>query len=125
MEFEEACSEMNFILDHMNPNDLKKIPKEVRDFFRDNKSILYKVNLDETRNLYEQELKDETKAFIKIIYAKYFGREEEKQEINDIINKEETKESNNQTTEIVIYKENKILKIIKKIINAFKNIKFS
>ena len=45
MEFEEACSEMDYIFEHMNPIDKDKIPEKVRKFFKDNKSIFYKVNL--------------------------------------------------------------------------------
>ena len=40
MEFEQACSEMDYILEHMNPNDLKKIPKDVINFFEENKEKL-------------------------------------------------------------------------------------
>ena len=58
MEFEEACSEMDYIFEHMNPIDKDKIPEKVRKFFKDNKSIFYKVNLDPSKNLEEQELKE-------------------------------------------------------------------
>ena len=121
MEFEQACSEMDYILEHMNPNDLKKIPKDVINFFKENKSILYRVQLDETKNLYEQELKDETKAFIKILLAKYFGGEKEKQELNNILNSEEKIEETKQVvTDMIVYKENVFLKIINKILKWIK-----
>lgn len=121
MEFEQACSEMYYILEHMNPVDLNKIPKEVINFFKENKSIFYKVNLDETKNLYEQDLKDETKAFIKILNAKYLAGEEEKEKLNNIINKKEKiKEEKNIKIEMIVYKENKILEIINKLLKFFK-----
>lgn len=122
MEFEQACSEIDYILEHMNPSDLKKIPKEVINFFKENKSILYRVKLDETKNLYEQELKDETKAFIKILNAKYLGGEKEKQELTDILNDNEIIEEVTSTeTGMIVYKENIFLKIFNKILKWVKN----
>jgi len=125
MEFEQACSEMDYILEHMNPDDLKKIPQDIINFFKENKSILYRVKLDETKNLYEQELKDETKAFIKILNTKYFGGEKAKQELEDILNNEEQieelEEIRETTTDMVVYKENIFSKIINKILSWIKN----
>lgn len=121
MEFEQACSEMDYILQHMHPKDLNKIPEDVINFFKENKSILYRVQLDETKNLYEQELKDETKAFIKILLAKYFGGEKEKQELNNILNLEEKiEETKEVVTDMVVYKENIFSKIINKILKWIK-----
>lgn len=120
MDFEIACSEIDYILNNMNPTDLSKIPQDVIKFFKDNKSVLYKVKLDVTKNLCEQELKDETKAIIKILNAKYFGGKEEKQKINDIIKIEEIEEKLNTKNEMIIYKENKLTKIINKILKFFK-----
>lgn len=122
MEFEKACSEVDFILEHMNPNDLIKIPDSVKKFFKENKSLVYKVKLDETKSLKEQELKDETKAFIQIINAKYLkeSKQEEKY-LLDIINRYDVTDSilveNTKTTEIIVYKENILMKIIKRIRN--------
>ncbi len=122
MVFEEACSEMNYILEHMNPIDKNKIPKSVIDFFKENRSLTYKVKLTTDKKLEEQDLKDETKAFIKIIYAKYFLEDSQKEDfINQLKeHKEEKNNDNIETTELVVYKENKILKVIRKIFSFFK-----
>lgn len=122
MVFEEACSEMNYILEHMNPIDKNKIPKSVIDFFKENRSITYKVKLTTDKKLEEQDLKDETKAFIKIIYAKYFLEDSQKEDfINQLKeHKEEKNDDNIKTTELAVYKENKILKVIRKIFSFFK-----
>lgn len=86
MEFEKACSEIDYILSNMSPDDIDKIPQQVRDFFKKNKSNTYKVNIDVSKQLKDQELKDETKAFIKILYIKYFAtKEERKKLIKDLI----------------------------------------
>lgn len=125
MEFEEACSEMYYILEHMNPDDRNKIPESTIHFFRDNRSMFYKVDFDVTKELSEQDLKDETKAFIQIINEKYFLKksnlegmyqdlEENTEEIKEKI--EDNQESKSLT---VIKKENKILAWIK---NMFKKL---
>lgn len=119
MEFEEACSEMCYILENLNPIDKKKIPEATLQFFNNNKSIFYKVNLDVNKELREQNLKDETKAFIQIINKKYFNGEyffsEEKEE--NFENKECIKEN---TELIVRKKENKIIAFFKNILKKFK-----
>lgn len=111
MEFENACSEMYYILEHMNPIDKKYIPEIVIQFFRDNRSIFYKVNLDVTKRLEEQELKDETKAFILILKEKYF--------LNKEYQKEEYQEKS--MALITIKKENIVVSLLKKILRIFKH----
>lgn len=125
MEFEEACSEIDYIFEHMNPIDKNKIPQKVIKFFKDNKSIFYKVNLDPSKNLEEQELKEETKAFITIINYKYLAEENRKQEFDKILKNDcndnlEKIVNLKEDTTMVVYKENKIIAFFKKI---FKNIK--
>jgi len=121
MEFEQACSEMDYILKHMNPNDLNKIPKDVINFFKENKSVFYNVKLDSTKKLYEQDLKDETKAFIKILNEKYFCVNEETKELDNIIRNEETSaEVYSAKNEIIVYRENILTRIFIKILKFFK-----
>lgn len=125
MEFEEACSEMDYIFEHMNPIDKNKIPQKVIKFFKDNKSIFYKVNLDPSKNLEKQELKEETKAFITIINYKYLAEENRKQEFDEILKNDSNDNLEKivnlkEDTAMVVYKENKIIAFFKKI---FKNIK--
>ena len=121
MEFEQACSEMDYILKHMNPNDLNKIPKDVINFFKENKSVFYNVKLDSTKKLYEQDLKDETKAFIKILNEKYFCVNEETKELDNIIKNEETSaEVYSAKNEIIVYRENILTRIFIKILKFFK-----
>lgn len=131
MEFEEACSEMDYILEHLNPEDLAKIPMAVRDIFKNNKSIFYKVSLDETKPLYEQKLKEETKAFIQIINAKYLTSAESIESLEELLKLDIIEENTNKISEIVnidndsskeliIYKGNKIITFIKKLLNRLK-----
>lgn len=127
MEFAEACSEIEFILEHLKPSDKEKIPESVFNFFRNNKAIFYKVNLTTKKSLIEQDLKDETKAFLQIIHYKYFASQEQKENFKKILKnddrgtKKELKEEikNIESQEVVIYKENIILKILKRIKSFF------
>lgn len=126
MKFDEACCEVDFILEHLQPSDKEKIPKSVFDFFKENKSIFYKVNLTTEKLLKEQKLKDETKAFLQIINYKYFADEKQKESFEKMLEsnnetKEEVKEEVTQpeVKEIVVYKENKLVKILRKIRDFF------
>ena len=129
MEFEEACSEMSFIIEHMEPSVSQKIPAKLKDFFKSNKSIFYKVNLTTEKSLFEQELKDETKAFIEIIKEKYLSKDMIDEEVQTIESQEkefertndfQKKDEMNLSTEIIIYKENRIVNFFRRIINFFR-----
>ncbi len=130
MDFSEACSEIDYILEHLHPNDKEKIPKAVFDFFKANKSIFYKVNLTTSLPLANQDLKDETRAFLQILNYKYFADENQKKQFKDILKEKvfeekvtlNTKEENNANMELTIYKENKIAKWFKNILKLFKKI---
>lgn len=119
MEFEQACSEMNYILEHLNPVDKKKIPEAVINFFKENKSIFYKPELDVTKKLSEQNLKDETKAFIEILDKKYFNGVHSEQNSENLNNQELNyiqEKQNTCCTDIIIRKkENRIIEWFKKI----------
>lgn len=125
MKFDEACCEVDFILEHLQPSDKEKIPQVVFEFFKKNKSIFYKVNLTTEKRLQEQELKDETKALLQIISYKYFANEEQKKAFKKML--EDNVEKNggidkilqNETKGITVYKENKLINILKKIRNFF------
>ena len=80
MSYEQACSEMNFILNNLNFDDLEKIPQKIIQFFADNMDKEYQVDIDLDKPLYEQDLLEETKAFIKIIQINYFIPKEKRAE---------------------------------------------
>ena len=132
MEFREGCCEVDYILEHLAPEDKKKIPDSVCKFFKENKALFYKVNLDETRPLEEQELKDETKAFLKLLHYKYLANEEQKNQFiknmkdtnrTSAIEEDyvfDTSTENIEVNQLTIYKENKFLSFLKRILNFFK-----
>ena len=118
MEFAEACSEVDFILENLQPSDKEKIPQSVFEFFKNNKSLFYKVNLTTDKSLAEQDLKNETKAFLQIINYKYFSNKEQQEKFRDMFENDNTYEKIE--NQLVIYKENKVLNFIKKILGFFR-----
>ena len=89
MEFEKACNEVDFILNHLNPDDRKKLPESLINFFKENKDIFYEVNIDTSKSLYDQKLKEETKVFLQIIKETYFSNDEEKNNSKQLANLKE------------------------------------
>ncbi len=117
MNFEEACSEMEYIINHMKPEDRLKIPEDVIKFFTLNKDNSYQVNLDYTKDLSEEELKEETEAFIKIIYECYL-KDASKDNIEEL---KETIKEHKEKAELIEYKkESFFTKLFKKITNFFR-----
>ena len=115
MRFEEACSEVDYIIKHMDIDYKEKIPQSIIDFFTENKSVTYRVKLSPNKELKYQNIKDETKAFLQIIYYKCFADEFEKNEFDNMLKIE----PNEQQMAIVPYKENKFKLFIQKIIGFF------
>lgn len=137
MEFEKACSEIVFVIDNLELSEKEKIPQNVKEFFLTHRDPLYKVNLDVTQKLYDQELLDETKVFLQILKFKYFSTEEEQIEFKEILNEFEEKydienfkfEQKNtedvvsdEQNQMVVYKENWIKKLFNKITGIFQKV---
>ncbi len=79
--YREAFTEVNEILKYLNENLLKKIPKEIIDNIKENMSTSYELEYDNTKGLNEQNLKQETRAILSILYRDYICDENIKQEI--------------------------------------------
>ena len=126
MEYEKACSQINFIMENLEQSERDKIPNKVKEFFFFHKDPLYKVNLDVNKNLYNQDLLIETKAFLYIIKYKYLSTEAEKEKLEQLLNIEEKEvdmdstitiptvhEDEKKENQLVVVKENKIQKFFK------------
>lgn len=74
----EACAEMDFIIANMSKEDVDKIPEQYIRLFKNNKSNTYKVKLDNSRLLNEQELLADTKTYLAAIYREFLCSETEK-----------------------------------------------
>ena len=79
--YREAFTEVNEILKYLSEDLLKKIPKEFIDNIKENMSTSYVLKYDNTKGVNEQNLKQETRAILSVIYRDYICDEETKKEI--------------------------------------------
>ena len=144
-EYREAFTEVNEILKYFNKDLLKKIPKEFIENIKENMSTTYKVIYDNTKSLNEQNIKQETRAILSIIYRDYICDKETKEKIiqkdrKEWLELEEKKKEEYKNTELfkspiknqnisndkylkVVEKQNIIIKIIEKIKEIWRKIR--
>lgn len=140
----KAYSEVDKILSFMEIEYVEKVPKKLREIFRNEKLKDYNPNIDKNIPLNEQNLERKTYAILAMLDLNYWCNSEEKQELlkaysnNDKKREEELREKYNpdnifknkvskvekeqtkeETTDLVEYKEESF---IKKIINRIKKI---
>lgn len=84
-EFAEASAEINEILKYLPEEYVKKIPKKLREFFKEIETKEYKTNIDPYKTLDEQDLKAKTKILITVLYRNYWCNEEERAELDKIL----------------------------------------
>lgn len=124
--YREAFTEVNEILKCFSKDLLNKVPKEFIDNIRENMSTSYIVVYDNTKGINEQNLKQETRAILSVIYRDYICNENDRNEIikrdrKECADFEEKKKKEYGDVEIFkIYdrvqntNENKVLKVIEK-----------
>ena len=137
--FPKAYKETIEILKHFSQRDINKIPKELIDLLKRKMDNAYEFHVDMNQTLQEQDLLEETKDILANLYRDYFANEEEKANIKkkekqeiEHIEEEKTRKypvdifkkkeciSNIKTTELVIKKESRLIRIknfIKKILH--------
>ena len=79
--YREAFTEVNEILKYLREDLLNKIPKEFIDNIKENMSTSYILKYDNTKGINEQNLKQETRAILSVIYRDYICDENIKKEI--------------------------------------------
>lgn len=80
-EYAKAYTEVIEILKHVPDEDVKKIPKEKLDFYKENMDKTYNYEVDETKEFKEQQMLDKTKAVLANIYRDYWASSTEREEI--------------------------------------------
>ena len=75
---------------------VKKIPEKFMNYIKENKAVDYEFKVDKQKGLLEQDISEETKAILSLIYRDYFCDEEERQELikkerEELIKEEEEK----------------------------------
>lgn len=83
MKIENAISfcEIYDILQHLDIALYNKIPSSVIKFIDDNRNKDYKVNIDYSKNINEQQLKRDTRIMLSIIYKDYLCSNEEREKL--------------------------------------------
>ena len=143
----QAFSEVYDIVHHMEETLYNKIPKGFIKMIEQNRDLNYKVNIDYSKDINNQELLRETRIILSLIYRDYLCSGEKKKELlykdktelerieqelrekynpdNLFKNKvQPTEYVNEEVTDLVEYKENvftKIFNFIKRIFNFKKS----
>lgn len=83
--YAKAYTEVYEILNHLDEDELSKIPKEKIDFFKENRDKEYKFKIDTTIDLNQQEFSRKTYAIIISLFKEYIATEIQKDEINRLL----------------------------------------
>ena len=78
MEYEKCLVELDEILKHVNAEELKKIPDEIRKAINEKKDKKYKWNYDESKELNEQNINRKTIAMLSYLNMEYLLNKEQK-----------------------------------------------
>ena len=76
--YTKAMTEVYYILNNTDENLVKKIPRKIIEFIKENINENYKIAFDKDKLLSEQKLLPETEDFLSLIYRSYWATEEEK-----------------------------------------------
>lgn len=91
-DIKKALVEVDLIIEQVIPKEQTlKIPKKFKDFIKNNKdpNYLFKYNFE--KELEEQVLMNDTKILLGILYLNYWATDDEKKEINHILDENEKK----------------------------------
>ncbi len=134
--FEKAFTEVNEILENMDESYVNHISKSFRRMIIENMDLNYEFRYDSSKSFMEQEISDDAKAIMAIIYMEYWATNEEKETIKKQIEVDEkevydvfkstSKKAVNQeekqieTALVEVKKKNFLLKVFERIKNLFK-----
>lgn len=145
IEYNKRLVEVDEILSYLSTEDLLKIPEDVRQLIKFNKSKDYVWKYDETKKLKDQKLNRDTIAFLSYLNMEYLLNEDQKQLMKQIhqfnekkLEEEKKKQYNSHylfnakqnvieerlhipQNELIVYKKNIFSKILNKIKNFFLN----
>ncbi len=77
----QAYSEVYNIINHFEKELYAKIPQSFINAIEKNRDLNYKVNIDYTKTINEQELLRETRVILSLIYRDYLCTDEQRKEI--------------------------------------------
>ena len=108
MEYEKCLVQLDEVLDHLNEEELKKIPVEIRESIKQNKDNEYIWIYDDSKSLNEQNLDRKVIAMLSYLNMEYLLNEEQRKYI------EELHKFNEKKIQEELSKENDIENIFKK-----------
>ena len=73
-----ALKEVAVIINNLIPNDYKKIPKQYIDFFEKNCNKEYEFNYDKSKSFKEQQLLEETKMLLFVLFEEFGASDKQK-----------------------------------------------
>ncbi len=83
--YAQAYCEILEILKYLPINQINKIPKEIINFFKENKDKNYSFTFNPKEDLNKQNISRETNVIIVSLYKDYFATEIQKEKINKIL----------------------------------------
>lgn len=86
INLKDRLSELDVLLNYIDSEDWVKIPDNIIFYIKENKNKEYDWEYDETKSLEEQNLNKDTFSLLTFIMYKYIASEEEKKEINLLVN---------------------------------------
>ena len=89
--YEKAFVEVLEVIDHMENEMTNKIPSEVMSAIMNNADEDYKFIYDDTKSLEEQNISEDARIIISLLFIKYIADENERTEINKLIDENEKK----------------------------------
>lgn len=141
VDYDKRLVEVDEILELLPQDDLSKIPEDIRQMIKDNKNKEYVWNYDKEKELKDQELNRDTIIILSYLNMEYLLNKEQKElmekiyKINELKaekikeekyksedlfkDKDNDSEINHQNNQLILYKENIFMKIIKKIKGLF------
>ena len=84
MEYSKCLVQVDEILNYLNPEELKKIPENVRKTIKDNKDKNYEWKYDEGKKLEEQNLNRKSIAILSYLNMEYLLNDEQRKLMGQI-----------------------------------------
>ena len=84
MEYSKCLVQVDEILNYLNPEELKKIPENVRKTIKDNKDKNYEWKDDESKKLEEQNLNRKSIAILSYLNMEYLLNDEQRKLMGQI-----------------------------------------
>ena len=79
----QSFSEVYDILMHLETELFRKIPQKFIDMIEENRDTGYKVSIDYTKNINQQELLKETRVILSLVYRDYLCSSEKGEELRN------------------------------------------